>query len=727
MTFKRRPVADLPPQDRLPTKPGNQSLGAWFLGPKAENEALLLDLVTSAVKSHSQDRRRLFPADPPWLTEQIRQTQTFRNGLRLLRSETNNLLARLDGSVPFYSYRYQAHMAWDVTLPAMMGYISALLYNQNNIAAEGAPVTTQLEIEVGRDLCRMIGFPNPDADGSDRDRLPPWGHITSCGTVANMEAMWSARNLVYFPLAVRRAADDPKNPELAPARDLPVTYRGQARPLASLTDWEATNLSVREVLDIPWRLEQQLPRSAVLKIEQYGLQQLGVQAIPGDCRPAVFASGSMHYSWPKAAALIGIGRGAVRALPVDLEARLDVRRLETELHRILKEKTSTVVMVVAIAGSTMEGAVDSVSDILRLREELRGDGLDFIVHVDGAWGGYFTSVIREPDRMEFTGGPREDGQLFSETHKPILALNDHVQEQMRLLGECDSVTVDPHKSGYCPFPAGALCYRDRRTRSLVTFTAPIVHRVQDDPVVGIYGIEGSKPGAAAAAVYLSHRVLRPDRTGYGRLLGRCTFNAARMYAGLLTMATEDDPFRVVLIQRTPQERAGRPAEADVEIARQLIVGRTNLEILEDQSAMSFLASLGSDTLILTYAVNFKHRDGTINTDLGRCNRLNAVLYERLSVRGQAGTTPNDVPFIVTGGEIGDREYGEGLIDSFVQRLGLTATRAEGHDRKVDVLVSTVMDPWFTDTEDGNMIPRLITSLRQVINQEVERLQSEVSS
>ena len=725
MSFKRRPVADLPLKDRLPTKRGNQSLGAWFLGPKGENEALLLDLVASAVKSHSQDRRRLYPSDPPWLTEKIRQTKNYRSGLRLLRSETNDLLARLDGSVPFYSYRYQAHMAWDVTLPAMMGYISALLYNQNNISAEGAPVTTQLEIEVGRDLCRMIGFPNPDADGSDRDRLPPWGHITSCGTVANMEAMWSARNLVYFPLAVRTAATEIA--ELAPALELPVTYRGKSRALGSLTDWEATNLSAREVLDIPWRLEQLgIPRSVVEQIEQYGLQHVGVQAIPSDCRPAVFASGSMHYSWPKAAALVGIGRKAVHAIPVDLEARLDVRLLEAELYRILKEKTSTVVMVVAIAGSTMEGAVDSISGILRLREALRADGLDFIIHVDGAWGGYFTSVIRDPDNLEFAGGPREDGQLFSETYKPVLTLNEHVREQMTLLGACDSVTIDPHKSGYCPFPAGALCYRDRRTRSLVTFTAPIVHRVQDDPVVGIYGIEGSKPGAAAAAVYLSHRVLRPDRTGYGRLLGRCTFNAARMYAGLLTMATEDDPFRVVLIQRTPQERAGRDPRADVEIARELIVGRTNLQILEDPAAMSFLASLGSDTLILTYAINFKHHDGTINTDLGRCNQLNAVLYERLSVRGQAGTTPNDVPFIVTGGEIGDREYGEGLIDSFVQRLGLNAPRHDGQHRKVDVLVSTVMDPWFTDTEEGNMIPRLINSLRQVILQEVDRLHGEVS-
>jgi hypothetical protein len=32
--------------------------------------------------------------------------------------------------------------------------------------------------------------------------------------------------------------------------------------------------------------------------------------------------------------------------------------------------------------------------------------------------------------------------------------------------------------------------------------------------VGIYGIEGSKPGAAAASIYLSRKVIRPTQAGY---------------------------------------------------------------------------------------------------------------------------------------------------------------------------------------------------------------------
>ena len=86
--------------------------------------------------------------------------------------------------------RYQGHMLWDTALPALVGLIAALPYNQNNVAAEASPVITRLEIEVGNDLCRMLGYTvppysQPPAPGA----IVPWGHITSGGTIANIEAL----------------------------------------------------------------------------------------------------------------------------------------------------------------------------------------------------------------------------------------------------------------------------------------------------------------------------------------------------------------------------------------------------------------------------------------------------------------------------------------------------------------------------------------------------------
>ena len=80
-------------------------------------------------------------------------------------------------------------------MPANLGYMSAMLYNQNNCASESSPVTSKYEMDVGTDLCVMVGY--------DRDRC--MGHLTAGGSVANIEAIWAGRNVKYFPLGLQEA------------------------------------------------------------------------------------------------------------------------------------------------------------------------------------------------------------------------------------------------------------------------------------------------------------------------------------------------------------------------------------------------------------------------------------------------------------------------------------------------------------------------------------------
>lgn len=80
-------------------------------------------------------------------------------------------------------------------MPANLGYISAMLFNQNNCASEVSPVTSRIEMEVGRDLCVMMGY----------DREKCLGHLTAGGSVANIEAIWAGRNVKYFPLGLQEA------------------------------------------------------------------------------------------------------------------------------------------------------------------------------------------------------------------------------------------------------------------------------------------------------------------------------------------------------------------------------------------------------------------------------------------------------------------------------------------------------------------------------------------
>src|SRR6185436_8509448 len=208
-----------------------------------------------------------------------------------------------------------------------------------------------------------------------------------------------------------------------------------------------------------------------------------------------------------------------------------------------------------------ESAVDPVSDVLKLREEFRAQGMDFTVHADGAWGGYHASVVR----ADFDMPPPE---ALLKAPPPAPRLSTYVTEQYNSLGEVDSITVDPHKSGYVPYPAGALCYRNSAMRDMVTFKAPYIVHGEAEPTVGIYGLEGSKPGAAVAAVYLSHKVIRPTRRGYGQIHRKALFNCKRFYARLLSMAWPEDRFVIVPVPRLPAEISGGDVAAELQFIRE---------------------------------------------------------------------------------------------------------------------------------------------------------------
>lgn len=49
-------------------------------------------------------------------------------------------------------------MAWDTSIPSLVGYISGMLWNQNNVDSSSSPVTTTMEIAVAKQLCHMLGF-----------------------------------------------------------------------------------------------------------------------------------------------------------------------------------------------------------------------------------------------------------------------------------------------------------------------------------------------------------------------------------------------------------------------------------------------------------------------------------------------------------------------------------------------------------------------------------------
>lgn len=188
-------------------------------------------------------------------------------------------------------------------------------------------------------------------------------------------------------------------------------------------------------------------------------------------------------------AITGIGSENMIGIKVDNEARVDLTDLVAKLEESL-ENEQAVYAVVAIIGSTEEGAVDRLSEILRIRRRFQKKGLSFLVHADAAWGGYFASMLpRNIVNQAAKADPFEGVETGGDGFVPDLSLKVDTQEDLLAMKCADSITIDPHKAGYIPYPAGCLCYRDERMRYLVTWTVPYIGRGSLTSI-GIYGVEG---------------------------------------------------------------------------------------------------------------------------------------------------------------------------------------------------------------------------------------------
>lgn len=199
----------------------------------------------------------------------------------------------------------------------------------------------------------------------------------------------------------------------------------------------------------------------------------------------------MHKRLSDNLAIAGLGSASMHGIEVDLDGHVNLENLEQELNRCLIERQA-VYAVVAIIGSTEEGAVDRLQDIIELRKKFQNKGLSFLVHADAAWGGYFMSMI-DRSKVIKPAIPRH-GVPHRKTKKtegivPSLTLKQETEQDLLALKYADSITVDPHKAGYIPYPAGSLCYRDGRMRFLVTWSSPYLSQGSSENI-GIYGVEG---------------------------------------------------------------------------------------------------------------------------------------------------------------------------------------------------------------------------------------------
>ncbi|MCB9845120.1 MAG: aminotransferase class V-fold PLP-dependent enzyme [Phycisphaeraceae bacterium] len=121
-----------------------------------------------------------------------------------------------------------------------------------------------------------------------------------------------------------------------------------------------------------------------------------------------YASTEAHYSMPRAAGFIGIGRNSLHLAPVDGQGRMDPDRLAAMIERD-KREGALPFMITATAGTTVQGAFDPIPELLPIARE-HGCWL----HVDGAYG---ASVLLSPSKRDLLRGVEEVDSLSWCLHK----------------------------------------------------------------------------------------------------------------------------------------------------------------------------------------------------------------------------------------------------------------------------------------------------------------------
>ncbi|KQZ68545.1 pyridoxal-dependent decarboxylase [Rhodanobacter sp. Root561] len=615
-------------------EPRDHTLDACFLGPYGENDALLEKMLVEFLRDHVYWRRNFHPEDPPAIATAAAHHPDYLAFESRMRRELHQLSASLKKSVPFHSPRYIGHMASDLLLPGLAAQMLTLPYNPNNVSEDAAPVTVDMEVQVGLQLARMLGYPHDPA----RDACA-FGHLTSGGTLANYQALRLALALKAFPVALRAA----QVPGLAlPEDDWSAFNLAQADGIALLADWQAWLAAQPAAERSCWlhRVERE-------RIEQRGLVDF-FAAHPALKLPRVLAPVTAHYSWSKGVKLLGLGRDQLELLPTE-GMRLDPAALRDTLERCARER-QPVLMCVAVLGGTEYGTIDPIDQVLAARDASRQRGLDFAVHVDAAWGGYLATLFRNED-----GSLRPRDEVAADyVQFPTPA----VHAAFAALGATDSVTVDPHKLGYLPYGSGAFICRDHRAMALLAERADYVFHggTPKDYLaryrsLGQFIPEGSKSGAAAAAVYVTHKVLPLDHAHFGRL-----------------------PCATVRAAETFHARAQRFA-------------------LELADCVHALVPFAPDSNLVCLALNPRG-----NRSITAANAFVRELHDTLRCDPQQPLQTKEFFGSVT--TLRPDMLGHAQTTRIFQALGLDASSLDPDEDRLMILRHTLMNPYLIDHENG---------------------------
>ena len=198
---------------------------------------------------------------------------------------------------------------------------------------------------------------------------------------------------------------------------------------------------------------------------------------------------SAHFSFKKAADMLNL---RIVEAKLDDNYKIDVE----SVREAISDKT---VAIVAIAGTTELGLIDPIEEISKIAHEN-----NIYFHVDAAFGGFSIPFLK---RIGY------DLPVFD----------------FSLEGVC-SITVDPHKMGLAPIPAGGIIFRCEEYLDVMAVDSPYLTVKTQSTIVG------TRLGASSAATYAIMKYF--GKEGYSKIAKELMDNTAFFAEGLKEIGYE---------------------------------------------------------------------------------------------------------------------------------------------------------------------------------------------
>lgn len=310
----------------------------------------------------------------------------------------------------------------------------------------------------------------------------------------------------------------------------------------------------------------------------------------------IAGSALMHYSFDKAAGLLGFGTEGILKIAPDSDNRIDLIRLRETLEECRRKKLR-VIAIVGVAGTTDCGSVDPISEMAEIAREC-----DAHFHVDAAWGG--PCIFSERNRHKLAG-----------------------------IELADSVTIDCHKQMYLPLGIGMLLLRNPVLGQGIEKHARYIIRANSLDL-GKRSLEGSRP----ALIVLLHAALNLlGRKGYEWLIDEGIRKAEYMARSIRDRSEFEllaDPTLNILVYRyLPLALRQKRSQHRLTPADNDHINRCNesLQRIQRQSGRSFVSRTSLDLKFDTEARVVTALRAVLANPLTTENDIEAVLEEQKEI------------------------------------------------------------------------------------------------